>query len=90
MFRYLDTAYIQVDVETNYVRVTIKGKIFQISLNEEVKISESVVQRSQITGELLIRMPKLNVKETLMQKLGKIVICSTLSTFVKIYLLCFS
>lgn len=50
----------EVDVQPNYVRVTIKNKIFQMSLHDEVKITESTSQRSLITGHLLIIMPKLN------------------------------
>jgi protein TilB len=49
-----------VDVQPNYVRVTIKGKIFQMALNDEIRIDESSSKRSQTTGRLLIVMPKLN------------------------------
>lgn len=48
------------DIQPNYVRVTIKGKFFQMALNDEVRIDESTSKRSQITGHLLIVMPKLN------------------------------
>lgn len=51
-----------VDVQPTYVRVTTKGKIFQLCLPEEVNTSESTAKRSQITGRLLITMPKLNVE----------------------------
>lgn len=60
--RFLDTSLINVDLESNYVRVTIKGKIFQVSLRDEIKIDESTSQRSMTTGHLLIIMPKLNYK----------------------------
>lgn len=53
------------DVQTNYVRVTVKGKIFQIAFNEELQPDESVVQRSQITGHLLIKLKKLKPNELL-------------------------
>lgn len=53
------------DVQTNYVRVTVKGKIFQIAFNEELQPDESVVQRSQITGHLLIQLKKLKANELL-------------------------
>ncbi len=66
--RYLDTSLIDVDVQPKYVRVTIKGKIFQLALNEEVKIEESSCQRSQITGHLLIKIPKLNFNECIVKK----------------------
>lgn len=58
----------EVDVQPHYVRVTVKGKIFQMALNEEVRIEESTSQRSLTTGHLLIVMPKLNVKNFLIVK----------------------
>lgn len=61
----------EVDVQPHYVRVTVKGKIFQMALNEEVRIEESTSQRSLTTGHLLIVMPKLNVKNFLIAKKGK-------------------
>lgn len=48
------------DVEPNYVRITVKGKIFQMALNDEVRISDATSKRSQTTGHLLITMPKLS------------------------------
>lgn len=63
-FRYLETSAIDVDVEPNYVRVTVKGKIFQMALNEEIRISDSTSKRSQTTGHLLITMPKLSYDAT--------------------------
>lgn len=56
---------INVDLESNYVRVTIKGKIFQISIRDEIKIEKSTSQRSMTTGHLLIVMPKVNYKAPL-------------------------
>ncbi len=50
------------DLESNYVRVTIKEKIFQISFKDEIKIDKSTSQRSITTGHLLIVMPKVNYK----------------------------
>lgn len=55
----METSLLDVDVQPNYVRVTVKGKIFQLALSEEVNISDSSSQRSTITGHLLIVMPKL-------------------------------
>lgn len=62
-FRHLDTSLIAVDLEVNYVRVTVKNKIFQLALVQEIKVDESSSKRSQITGDLLIIMPKLNYNE---------------------------
>lgn len=66
--RYLDTSHIKVDVEVNYIRVLVKGKLFQIALHEEVKTSDATVKRSQITGQLVIKAPKLHQNEILKSK----------------------
>lgn len=58
-FRYLDTILIDVDAQPNYVRVTIKGKVFQLALDDEIRTSDATTQRSLTTGHLLIKMPKL-------------------------------
>ncbi|EDV95191.1 protein tilB [Drosophila grimshawi] len=65
VYKHLDTSHIDVDIQMNYVRVTVKGKIFQIAYSEEVKPHESVVQRSQITGHLQITIKKLKSNELL-------------------------
>nr|XP_016999326.1 protein tilB [Drosophila takahashii] len=65
VYRYLDTSLIDVDVQTMYTRVTVKKRIFQIAYNEEVKPDESTVQRSQITGHLMVKLKKLKVNELL-------------------------
>ncbi|XP_028396014.1 protein tilB homolog [Dendronephthya gigantea] len=57
--RYLDTSLINVDVQMNYVRVIVKGKIMQLALPEEIKPDSSTAKRSQVTGHLLLTMPKL-------------------------------
>ncbi|XP_055682678.1 protein tilB isoform X2 [Lutzomyia longipalpis] len=62
VYRFLDTAHLSIDVQPNYVRVSVKKKIFQLALDEEVKCDESTSQRSDITGHLLIKMPKLHGK----------------------------
>jgi len=66
--RHLDTSLIDVDVQTTYTRVTVKKKIFQIAYSEEVKPDESTVQRSQITGHLVVNLKKLKVNELLIAK----------------------
>ncbi|KAK4877021.1 hypothetical protein RN001_009527 [Aquatica leii] len=62
VYRYLDTNLISVDLEPDFARITIKGKIFQYVLPEEICVDKSKVQRSQTTGYLLIIMPKVNYK----------------------------
>ena len=36
-YKYLDTSQIDLDVHPTHVRVTMKGKVFQLVLPEEVK-----------------------------------------------------
>lgn len=58
-FRFLETSLLEVDVQPNYIRVTVKGKIFQLALSDEVNITKSSSERSTLTGHLVIVMPKL-------------------------------
>lgn len=60
VYKHLDTSLVDIDVQPHYVRATIKGKVFQLHLPEEVDISNSTAQRSQITGHLVVTMPKAN------------------------------
>lgn len=72
--RHLDTSLIDVDVQPTYVRVTVKGKVFQLALSEEVNPDSSSAKRSQTTGHLIISMPKVRqvvkpLKKTLPTKI---------------------
>lgn len=62
----MDTSLIDVDVQPTYVRATIKGNIFQMALNEEIKTSEATCLRSVTTGNLLVKMPKLKPKQEIL------------------------
>ena len=76
--KYLDTSKIDVDLNPTYVRMTIKGKILQLSFPCEILVDESQAKRSQTTGSLQILMPKQKntlipyffLKEELEQKKG--------------------
>lgn len=57
--RHLDTSYIDVDVNPAYVRVTIKGKILQLTLPYEVSVERSNVRRNTTTGSLVVTMARL-------------------------------
>lgn len=59
----MDTSLIEVDLQPNYIRVMVKGKVFQLALKEEVKIDDSTSRRSMTSGVLSITMPKLNPVE---------------------------
>ncbi|XP_032826407.2 dynein axonemal assembly factor 11 [Petromyzon marinus] len=69
IYKYLDTSLIDVDVQPNYARVTVKGKVFQLVLPEEVQPDRSLAQRSQTTGHMLLTMPK--VKEVIKPEVVK-------------------
>jgi hypothetical protein len=56
----MDSSLINLDVQPSYVRVTLKGKSLQLALTEEGQPDSSTAQRSQVTGHLLIKMPKVN------------------------------
>ncbi|XP_069952300.1 dynein axonemal assembly factor 11-like [Cherax quadricarinatus] len=58
-YKYLDSSLVKCDVEPWYVRITLKGKVLQLVLLEEVRPDSATARRSQITGHLLITMPKL-------------------------------
>ncbi|XP_031551019.1 protein tilB homolog isoform X2 [Actinia tenebrosa] len=58
-YKHLDISLMDVDVQPKYVRITIKGKVFQLVLSEEVNPDSSTAKRSQTTGHLLITMPKM-------------------------------
>ncbi|KAM9322281.1 dynein axonemal assembly factor 11 [Pholidichthys leucotaenia] len=58
VYRHMDTSLLDVDVQPWYVRVSVKGKIFQLVLPAEVKPDSSTAQRSQTTGNLLLTMPR--------------------------------
>ncbi|KAM9198430.1 dynein axonemal assembly factor 11 isoform 1-T1 [Dugong dugon] len=59
VYRYMATSLIDVDVQTTYVRVMVKGKPFQLVLPAEVQPDSSSARRSQTTGHLVICMPKV-------------------------------
>ncbi|XP_054446073.1 dynein axonemal assembly factor 11 [Pteronotus mesoamericanus] len=59
VYRFMDTSLINVDVQPTYVRVTVKGKPFQLVLPAEVKPDSSFAKRSQTTGHLVVCMPKV-------------------------------
>lgn len=58
--KYMNMAYIDIDVQPTYLRVTIKGKVLQLRLECEVKPDATTAQRSQVTGNLKITMPKVS------------------------------
>lgn len=55
--KYLDTSLITVDLNPKYIRVNVKGKITQIKFFEDILVEKSKIQRSQITGALVVKCP---------------------------------
>ncbi|CAF0938026.1 unnamed protein product [Adineta steineri] len=64
VFRHMDTSLVDVDVQPTYIRITIKGKVLQLALPEEVNTTLSVAERSKTTGHLVIKMPKIHIKNS--------------------------
>jgi len=69
--RFLDTSLIKADVQPTFVRLLIKGRLFQYVLPEDISSDESTAQRSKITGELVITMPKVDPSKGLSGLLAK-------------------
>ena len=55
----MDTELIDIDSQPTYIRLSVNGKPFQIVWRNEVKPDDGTAQRSKVTGELLIKIPKL-------------------------------
>ncbi|XP_064114245.1 dynein axonemal assembly factor 11-like isoform X2 [Macrobrachium nipponense] len=72
-YKYLDPSLVTCEVEPWYVRVTVKGKILQLVLLEEVKPGQAVAKRSSVTGHLVVTMPKLQASKTSYGKPGQMI-----------------
>ena len=55
----MDTSEVKVNIDPRWVSVRVRGKLSQMRLTEEVIISDSSVERSQITGMLTVKMKKV-------------------------------
>ncbi|XP_043200534.1 dynein axonemal assembly factor 11-like [Amphibalanus amphitrite] len=58
LYKHLDTSLLEVDVQPTHVTVLVRQRPFQLVLPEEVLTDSSTVQRSQVTGQLVVTMPK--------------------------------
>ena len=56
--KFMDTSAINCDLQPDYIRLDIKGRITQLSIPEEILVEKSKVQRSTTTGWLQLTMPK--------------------------------
>ena len=52
--KHLGTDLLDCDVNPLYIRVTVKGKITQLKLPEEIEVEKSKVERSKTTGCLKV------------------------------------
>eukprot|EP00357_Protocruzia_adherens_P036540 CAMPEP_0115012916 /NCGR_PEP_ID=MMETSP0216-20121206/25050_1 /TAXON_ID=223996 /ORGANISM="Protocruzia adherens, Strain Boccale" /LENGTH=426 /DNA_ID=CAMNT_0002382121 /DNA_START=136 /DNA_END=1416 /DNA_ORIENTATION=+ len=59
--KFMDTSSIDVDINPKYVRISVKDKITQIRLNEEVIAEKSEIKRATTSGLLWMKMPKVEV-----------------------------
>ena len=59
----METGSLNVDLQPEYVRCTIKDKVTQLMLPEEILVEKSQVQRSTTTGALVVTCPKANFDE---------------------------
>ncbi|XP_076669054.1 touch insensitive larva B [Andrena cerasifolii] len=71
VYKYLDTQYVDVDVQPEYVRITIKGKVLQLVLPCEVSIEDSVAKRNTTNGKLVVTMPRLNPLPAIRKKAAR-------------------
>ena len=55
----------EVNINPKWISVRIKKQLTQLRLTEEVIVHESKSERSKITGELMVKMKKLNPHEFL-------------------------
>lgn len=78
----MDTSELDVDVQPSYVRVTVRKKILQLSLDEEVKVDESCAKRLIGSKLLEITMPKVGYRLVNIFFFFK---CTYLHVYVKYY-----
>jgi len=55
--KFISTSLIECDVQPTYVRLTIKGKVLQLTLPQEVAPDRATVGRGQVDGRLKVTMP---------------------------------
>ncbi|EGR31599.1 leucine rich repeat protein [Ichthyophthirius multifiliis] len=63
--KFMDTSFIDVNLNPCWISVRIKGKLLQLKLNEEIQVEKSDIKRSQLTGFLEIKMLKMKFNQAL-------------------------
>ena len=69
--KYLDTSKIKVDLNPNYVRIDVNGKITQWRFDNDIIVEKATVQRATTTGILEIKAPIMGM-EPKVEKMKKI------------------
>lgn len=62
---YMDLSSIKADVQENFIRLLIKGRLLQLQLPCPVISDFSKAERSLTTGHLVITMPKHNTNDNM-------------------------
>jgi protein TilB len=57
----IDTSLIDLDIHPTWITVEYKGKALHLATPCEVRVSDSTAQRSQITGHLVLTMPRVQI-----------------------------
>ena len=57
--KFMDTNKIKVDLQPQYIRLDINGKITQWKFEHEIIVEKAIVERSTTTGVLEVRAPIL-------------------------------
>ena len=60
--KFMDTNKIKVDLQPQYIRLDINGKITQWKFEHEIIVEKAIVERSTTTGVLEVRAPILGFK----------------------------
>lgn len=59
--KFLDTSLVDVDVNPQWVTVTIKGKVLQLTTDSDVSPENVICERSKVSGALSITMLKSGI-----------------------------
>ena len=62
MPKFLYTIQIKIDLNPNYVRIDVKGKITQWKFDNDIIVEKATVQRATTTGILEIEAPIMGIK----------------------------
>ncbi|KAJ3138154.1 hypothetical protein HK100_000087 [Physocladia obscura] len=63
--KFLDSSFINVQVETKFVQVVIKNKVLTVVFDDEVRPDTAVCERSKISGKLLVTVIRADAPERL-------------------------